>query len=57
MRLNRFAAVIVLIGVSAIALFAQAERVKGKAKDLKRDIEAKQTNRVSTATNAPSKKF
>jgi hypothetical protein len=46
----------VLVLVSALAVLAQAERIKGKAKDLKRDIESKQTNKVNVATNAPAKK-
>jgi hypothetical protein len=56
MKLNRLAAVLVLVGVSATLVLAQAEQVKGKAKDLKRDIESKQTNTVRSATNAPAKK-
>jgi hypothetical protein len=56
MKLNRFVAVITLIAVSSTLVLAQAERIKGKAKDLKRDIESKQTNRVSVATNAPVRK-
>lgn len=40
--------------VSSVVLFAQAEKVKGKAKDLKKSIEAKQTNQVNKAT--PPKK-
>ncbi len=56
MKLNRFAAVTVLLGVSATLVLAQAERIKGKAKDLKRDVEAGQTNGVRVATNAPARK-
>ena len=56
MKLNRFAAIIVLLGVSAMLVLAQAERIKGKAKDLKRDVETRQTNGVRVATNAPAKK-
>jgi cell division protein FtsL len=45
-----------LVLASAVCLFAQAEKVKGKAKDLKKKIEAQQTNQVGVATNAPVKK-
>ena len=40
---------------SALYLVAQSEQVKGKAKDLKRKIEAQQTNSAGGATNAPAK--
>jgi hypothetical protein len=46
----------VLVLASAIALLAQAEQVKGKAKDLKKKIEAQQTNQVGKVTNPPAKK-
>ena len=46
-----------LVLFATIALFAQAEQVKGKAKDLKKKVEAQQTNQVGTVrTNAPPKK-
>ena len=45
----------VLVLASAVCLFAQAEQVKGKAKDLKKKIETQQTNQVGTVTNAPPK--
>ena len=45
-----------LVLASAIALWAQAEQVKGRAKDLKKKVEAQQTNQVSKATNAPARK-
>jgi cell division protein FtsL len=45
-----------LVLASAISLLAQAEQVKGKAKDLKKKIEAQQTNQIGRATNAPAKK-
>ena len=45
----------VLLFASAVYLAAQSEQVKGKAKDLKRKIEAQQTNSVGTATNPPAK--
>ena len=56
MKLNRFAAVLVLVGASATLVLAQAEQVKGKAKDLKREVESKQTNTIRSATNTPAKK-
>jgi hypothetical protein len=46
----------VLVLASALALLAQAEQVKGKAKDLKKKIETQQTNQVGKATNAPAKR-
>ena len=42
--------------ISAVCLFAQADLVKKKAKDLKRDVETQQTNQIRGATNAPAKK-
>jgi hypothetical protein len=39
----------------ATFVFAQAEQVKGKAKDLKKKIESQQTNQVDK-TNPPPKK-
>ncbi|HTD68304.1 MAG TPA: hypothetical protein VK846_17400 [Candidatus Limnocylindria bacterium] len=39
----------VLFAASATLVFAQAEQVKGKAKDLKKKIEAQQTNKVDKA--------
>jgi hypothetical protein len=56
MKLNRFSVVVALVGVSSTLVLAQAERIKGKAKDLKRDIESKQTNTINKATNAPANK-
>ena len=44
-----------LVFASAAYLVAQSEQVKGKAKDLKRKIEAQQTNSVGGATNSPAK--
>jgi hypothetical protein len=43
-----------VLAVSASIGFAQAEKVKGKAKELKRNIEAGQTN-APGKTNAPVK--
>ena len=40
---------------SIFSVMAQSEKVKGKAKDLKRSIEAQQTNTVRGATNAPAR--
>ena len=37
-----------------LPLFAQAEKIKGKAKDLKRSIEAGQTNKPPVPTNPPA---
>ena len=45
-----------LVCVSAVCVFAQAELVKKKAKDLKRDVETQQTNQIKGATNTPAKK-
>ncbi|HWN95059.1 MAG TPA: hypothetical protein VNT99_08505 [Methylomirabilota bacterium] len=42
--------------ISAVCVFAQADLVKKKAKDLKRDVETQQTNQIRGATNAPAKK-
>lgn len=41
---------------SAVYLFGQAELVKKKAKDLKRDLETQQTNQIRGATNAPARR-
>lgn len=41
---------------AAVSLFAQAEQVKGKAKDLKKKIEAGQTNQVEKPTAPAPKK-
>jgi hypothetical protein len=50
---------VVLIVVACVTsfacAFAQAEKIKGKAKDLKKNIEAGQTNGAGK-TNAPAKK-
>ena len=46
----------VLLLACAIGLFAQAEQVKGKAKDLKKKVEAQQTNQVDKPTTPPVKK-
>ena len=43
-----------LVLASAVFLFAQAEQVKGKAKDLKKKVEGQQTNKVDKA-NPPQK--
>ena len=40
-----------LLLATTVALFAQAEQVKKKAKDLKRNVEVGQTNQVGGATN------
>lgn len=53
MKLRIVFATVIL--ASAVCLFAQAEKVKGKAKDLKKQIESQQTNQVGKATNAPAK--
>jgi len=42
--------------VSISLVFGQAEQVKKKAKDLKRDIETQQTNQIKGATNAPARR-
>ena len=39
-----------LVLASAVFLFAQAEQVKGKAKDLKKKVEGQQTNKVDKPT-------
>ena len=48
-------ALAVVFAASSVLVFAQAEQVKKRAKDLKRDVETKQTNGVP-ATNAPARK-
>jgi hypothetical protein len=47
---------VALACVSAVCVLAQADLVKKKAKDLKRDVETQQTNQIRGATNAPAKK-
>ena len=54
MKLRIVSAAVVV--ASAVCLFAQAEKVKGKAKDLKKQFESQQTNQVGKATNAPAKR-
>jgi hypothetical protein len=49
-------AVALLACVSVSLVFGQAEQVKKKAKDLKRDIETQQTNQIKGATNAPARR-
>jgi hypothetical protein len=44
-----------LVLASFLSVMAQSEKVKSKAKDLKRNIEAQQTNTVRGATNAPAR--
>ena len=44
-----------LVLSSILSVMGQSEKVKGKAKDLKRSIEAQQTNTVREATNAPAR--
>jgi hypothetical protein len=49
--------IILLLAVvlaSVLPLLAQAEKIKGKAKDLKRSIEAGQTNKVAAPINPPA---
>ena len=46
---TRIVSALVVLG-SAAFLFAQAEQVKGKAKDLKKKIEGQQTNQVQQPT-------
>jgi hypothetical protein len=50
---SRIVSALVIL-VSAGFLFAQAEQVKGKAKDLKKKVEGQQTNQVDKA-NPPKK--
>lgn len=45
---------VLLMLASAVFLFAQAEQVKGKAKDLKKKVEGQQTNKMDKA-NPPKK--
>ena len=47
--------IVLAVVFAAGFVFAQAEQVKKRAKDLKRDVETKQTNGVP-ATNAPAKR-
>ena len=51
--MKTFIVATLLAGISALCVFGQAEQVKKKAKDLKRDIETQQTNQIKGATNAP----
>ena len=47
--------VVLAVGFAfVLPLFAQAEKVKSKAKDLKRSIEAGQTNKPPVPTNPPA---
>jgi cell division protein FtsL len=48
-------AVTLMLAAFATIVFAQAEKIKGKAKDLKRNIEAQQTNNATIKTNTPAK--
>jgi hypothetical protein len=50
---SRILSVFVVLA-SAAFLFAQAEQVKGKAKDLKKKVEGQQTNQVQQP-NPPKK--
>jgi cell division protein FtsL len=50
---SRIVSALVIL-VSTAFLFAQAEQVKGKAKDLKKKVEGQQTNQVDKA-NPPKK--
>jgi cell division protein FtsL len=54
--MKTFIVAALLVAVSAFCVFGQAEQVKKKAKDLKRDIETQQTNQIKGATNAPAKR-
>ncbi len=53
MKAKIISALVIL--VSAVFLFAQAEQVKGKAKDLKKKVEGQQTNQVQNPTQPPKK--
>ena len=46
----------VSFAASFVCAFAQAEKIKGKAKDLKKQIESGQTKKAPPATNAPPRK-
>ena len=50
---SRIVSALLLLATAGF-LFAQAEQVKGKAKDLKKKVETQQTNQVDKAT--PPKK-
>ena len=45
-----------LLLACAVGLSAQAEQAKGKAKELKKKVEAQQTNQVDKPTPPPVKK-
>jgi len=47
--------VIAACGLSLTA-FGQAEKIKAKAKEVKRNVESGQTNKAPVTTNAPAKK-
>lgn len=46
---SRFVTALLLLATAGF-LFAQAEQVKSKAKDLKKKVESQQTNRVDKAS-------
>jgi hypothetical protein len=50
-----FAVAAVSFVASFACAFAQAEKIKGKAKDLKKQVESGQTNKAPATTNAPAK--
>jgi hypothetical protein len=56
MSMKSILIVTVSLAVSAAFVFGQAEQVKGKAKDLKKKIEAQQTNQIEKPTPPAPKK-
>jgi hypothetical protein len=54
-RMKTRIAVTLMLAAFATIVFAQAEKIKCKAKDLKRNIEAQQTNNATIKTNTPAK--
>ena len=51
---SRIVSALLLLATAGF-LFAQAEQVKSKAKDLKKKVEGQQTNQVQNPTQPPKK--
>ena len=54
--MKTFIALVSVVCLSVVGVLGQAELVKKRAKDLKRDVETQQTNQIRGATNAPIRK-
>ncbi len=55
MKSIRLSVMALLLAVSATLVFGQAEQVKSKAKNLKKQVEGQQTNRIDKSTPPPAK--